>query len=47
MNNIVIPFKNTDYEYYNVPDEVVKAIITILNECVNTESKIMSAESER
>jgi hypothetical protein len=32
MNNIVIPFKNIDYEYYNVPDEVIKAIVIILNE---------------
>jgi hypothetical protein len=47
MNNIVIPFKNTDYEYYDVPDEVVKAIVIILNECANIETKIMSAESER
>ena len=47
MCNIIIPIGNTNYEFYNVPDKVAKAIITLLQECENCESKIISAESER
>ena len=36
-----------DYEFYNVPEKVAKAIITLLYECENDDSKICSAESER
>ena len=36
-----------DYEFYDVPDKVGKAIITLLQECENDNSKIVSAESER
>jgi hypothetical protein len=35
-----------DYEFYNVPEKVGKAIITLLQECENDDSKICSAESE-
>ena len=47
MCNIIIPIGNTNYEFYNIPDKVAKAIITLLQECENCESKITSAESER
>lgn len=30
MCNIIIPIGNIDYEFYNVPDKVAKAIITLL-----------------
>ncbi|MBR4668423.1 MAG: hypothetical protein IKO76_06675 [Butyrivibrio sp.] len=36
-----------DYEFYNVPEKVGKAIITLLYECENDDNKICSAESER
>jgi hypothetical protein len=36
-----------DYEFYNVPEKVGKAIITLLYECENDDSKICSAECER
>ena len=36
-----------DYEFYDVPEKVAKAIITLLHECENDDSKICSAESER
>ena len=39
---IVISDEKLNYEYYNVPSEVAKALITILNECAN----IVTAESE-
>lgn len=35
------------YDFYNVPDKVGKAIISLLQECENDDSKIISAESER
>ena len=47
MCNIIIPIGNTNYEFYNIPNKVIKAIITLLQECENCESKIVSAESER
>jgi hypothetical protein len=47
MNNICIPYGTTNYEYYNVPDEVIEALITILSECSNIKTKIVAAESER
>lgn len=37
---------DTDYEFYNVPVKVAKAIITLLHECENDDSDIVSAESE-
>lgn len=36
-----------DYEFYDVPEKVGKAIITLLYECENNDSTICSAESER
>lgn len=36
-----------DYEFYNVPEKVAKAIITLLHECEKDDSNIVSAESER
>lgn len=47
MCNIIIPIGNTNYEFYNIPDKVAMAIITLLQECENCESKIISTESER
>lgn len=47
MCSIVIPIGNTDYEFYNVPNDVAKAIVASLKECANCESNIVSAESER
>ena len=47
MCSIVIPIENTDYEFYNVPNDVVKAIVALLKECENCELNIVSAESER
>lgn len=36
-----------DYEFYNVPEKVAEAIITLLHECEKDDSTIVSAESER
>ena len=47
MAMINISINNTDYEFYNVPYKVAKAVITILKECENDDSDICSAESER
>ena len=44
---INISMGTKDYEFYNVPENVGKAIITLLHECENDDSKICSAESER
>jgi hypothetical protein len=44
---IVISTRVKDYEFYDVPDKVGKAIITLLQECENDDSKIVSAERER
>ena len=44
---INISIGTKDYEFYNVPEKVGKAIITLLYECENDDSEICSAESER
>lgn len=44
---INISIGTKDYEFYNVPEKVAKAVITLLYECENDDSKICSAESER
>ena len=44
---INISIDTKDYEFYNVPEKVGKAIITLLYECEIDDSKICSAESER
>lgn len=44
---INISIGTKDYEFYNVPEELGKAIITLLYECEKDDSKICSAESER
>jgi hypothetical protein len=44
---VVISTRVKDYEFYDVPDKVGKAIITLLQECENDDSKIVSAERER
>lgn len=36
-----------DYEFYNVPEKVATAIITLLHECEKDDSTIVSAVSER
>lgn len=36
-----------DYEFYNIPEKVAKAIITLLHECEKDDSTIVSAISER
>ncbi len=46
MNIIVITMGTTDYEFYNLSDELAKAIILILHECENDECSIVSVESE-
>ncbi len=44
---INVSIGNTDYEFYDVPKNVAKAIVTLLHECENEDSDICSAESER
>lgn len=44
---INISTETKNYEFYYVPEKVGEAIITLLNECENEDSKICSAESER
>lgn len=44
---INISMGTKDYEFYNVPEKVAKAIITLLYECEKDDSNICSAESER
>ena len=44
---INISIGTKDYEFYNVPEKVAKAVITLLYECENNDSKICSSESER
>lgn len=44
---IDITYGIKDYEFYNVPEKVAKAIITLLQECEKDDSTIVSAESER
>jgi len=36
-----------DFEFYDVPERVAYAIITLLHECENNDSPIISAISER
>lgn len=36
----------TNYEFYGVPDKIGKAIITLLYECEEDNSSIVSAQSE-
>ena len=43
---ITISDKAIKHEYYNVPNKVAKAIITLLDECGNVETEIVTAESE-
>ena len=43
---ISISTRTREYDFYNVPEKVGKAIITLLQECENDNSKIFSAESE-
>ena len=44
---INISIGTKDYEFYNVPEKVAKAIITLLYECEKDDSTIVSAISER
>ena len=44
---INISMGTKDYEFYNVPEKVAKAVITLLYECENEDSNICSAECER
>ena len=34
------------HDYYDVPNKVAKALITLLDECGNQETQIITAESE-
>lgn len=43
---IIISDGKTNHEYYNVSDKVAKAVITLLNECGNDDTVIVTAESE-
>ncbi len=43
---INISIGTKDYEFYNVPEKVGRAVITLLYECESDDSKICSAESE-
>lgn len=43
---IIIKDENAYAEYYEVPKKVAKAIKTILDECANVETEIVSAEGE-
>ncbi len=47
MNTIVITMGTEDHEFYNVSDELAKALILILHECENDDCDIVSAVSER
>lgn len=44
---INISTETKDYEFYNIPEKVAKAIITLLHECEKDDSTIVSAISER
>ena len=46
MATINITISDTDYEFYNVPTKVANAIMTLLHECENDESDIVSTERE-
>lgn len=43
---INISTRSKDYEFYNVPEKIGKAIITILQGCQKDNSQIFSLESE-
>jgi len=43
---IVVTIKDKNYEFYNVPEKVKKAVVTLLKEFANTETKMIYAESE-
>ena len=47
MAEINISVGSVDYEFHNVPFKVANAIVTILHECENDDSDIISAEFER
>ena len=34
------------HDFYDVPTKVAKAVITLLEECANIETEMISAESE-
>lgn len=44
--NISISNGKTSHDFYNVPPKVAKAVITLLEECGNDETEIITAESE-
>ena len=44
--NISISNEKTSHDFYNVPSKVAKAVITLLEECGNDETEIITAESE-
>lgn len=43
---ITISDENKSHNYYEVPNKVAKALITLLEECGNSETEIIVAESE-
>lgn len=43
---ITISNGKTNHDFYNVPTKVAKAVITLLEECGNSETEIVTAESE-
>jgi hypothetical protein len=45
-NLIIIPFKDTNYKFYRTPDKVVKSIIELLKVYSNTDTRIVTVESE-
>lgn len=42
----LLPEKKIVHEYHNVPKKLANAVITLLDECANTETDICSAERE-
>lgn len=44
--NISISDGKTCHDFYKVPSKVAKAIIVLLEECGNSETEIVTAESE-
>lgn len=44
--NISISNGKISHDFYNVPPKVAKAVITLLEECGNDETEIVTAESE-
>lgn len=44
--NISISDGKRCHDFYNVPTKVAKAVITLLEECGNEETEIITAESE-